>query len=144
MEMNAELEAAVWWSTILLLKLATFPLIVGSTRMRRKVFANDEDAGGREGAQVKYTDVVIERRRRAHLNDMENIIPFIGLIFIYAISGAGDAACVTLVSQIFTAARVIHTVVYIGEIRQPARGLAWIVGLICNIYLGVKVLLHMY
>jgi len=144
MELTAELEAAAWWSAVLLLKLATFGMITGQARFQRKVFANEEDIVGHEGGQVKTTDVVVERRRRAHLNDMENIIPFIGLIFIYAISGAGDAACVTLVSQIFTAARVIHTVVYIGEIRQPARGLAWIVGLICNIYLGVKVLLHMY
>jgi len=144
MELSAELEAAAWWSTLLILKLATFGIITGQARFKRNVFANEEDIVGKEGAQMKTTDVVVERRRRAHLNDMENIIPFIGLIFIYAISGAGDAACVTLVSQIFTAARVIHTVVYIGEIRQPARGLAWIVGLICNIYLGVKVLLHMY
>ena len=56
---------------------------------------------------------------RAHLNDMENIIPFIGLIFVYAISGAGDACCITLVSQIFTAARVLHTIVYLNGIRQP-------------------------
>ena len=81
---------------------------------------------------------------RAHLNDMENIIPFIGLIFVFAISGAGDAGCVTLVSQIFTAARVIHTVVYLGQVRQPARGLAFFAGLLCNVYMAVKVLLHLY
>ena len=75
---------------------------------------------------------------------MESIIPFIGLIFVFAISGAGDAGCVTLVSQIFTAARVIHTVVYLGEVKQPARGLAWFVGVVCNIYLGGKVILHLY
>ena len=81
---------------------------------------------------------------RAHLNDMENIIPFIGLIFVFAISGAGDAGCVTLVSQIFTAARVIHTVVYIGQVRQPARALSFMVGMVCNVYMAVKVLLHLY
>lgn len=80
---------------------------------------------------------------RAHLNDMENIIPFIGLILIFAATGAGDVGCVTLVSQIFSSARIIHTIVYVGGVRQPARGLAWMVGLICNIYVGCKVLLHL-
>ena len=75
---------------------------------------------------------------------MENIIPFIGLIFVFAISGAGDAGCVTLVSQIFTAARVIHTVVYLGQVRQPARALSFLVGMVCNVYMAVKVLLYLY
>ena len=75
---------------------------------------------------------------------MENIIPFIGLILLYAASGAGEAGCVTLVSQIFTAARFLHTVVYIGEVRQPARALSFLVGMFCNVYLGVSILLHMY
>ncbi|XP_063686074.1 microsomal glutathione S-transferase 1-like [Bolinopsis microptera] len=144
MELTAELEAAVWYSTILLLKLATAGLLTASSRFRRNVFANEEDVVGNEGAQLKHTDVVVERYRRAHLNDMENIIPFIGLIFVYAISGAGDAGCVTLVSQIFTAARCIHTVVYIGQVRQPARALSFMVGMVCNVYMAVKVLLHLY
>jgi uncharacterized MAPEG superfamily protein len=78
------------------------------------------------------------------LNDMENIIPFIGLIFMFAISGAGTGCCVSLVGKIFTAARVTHTFVYLGEVRQPSRALAWLVGLLCNVYLGVKVLIHLY
>ena len=81
---------------------------------------------------------------RAHLNDMENIIPFIALILLYAASGAGDTCCVTLVSKIFTAARFLHTVVYIGEVRQPARVLSFFVGVLCNVYLGVKILLHLF
>jgi len=75
---------------------------------------------------------------------MENIIPFIGLLFMYALSGAGTASCVTLVAQIFTAARVGHTVAYIGSVRQPARAIGFFVGLLCNLYLGAKVLIHMY
>ncbi|KAL5263293.1 hypothetical protein ACHWQZ_G008620 [Mnemiopsis leidyi] len=107
MELTAELSAAIWWSTILLLKLATFGLLVAPARMKRKVFANPEDSSfhGAKPEDVKLNDEVVERRRRAHLNDMENIIPFIGLLFMYALSGAGTACCVTLVAQIFTAAR---------------------------------------
>ena len=64
MELTAELEAAVWYSTILLLKLATAGLVTASSRFRRNVFANEEDVVGNEGAQLKHTDVVVERYRR--------------------------------------------------------------------------------
>ena len=64
--LSAELTAAIWWSTILLLKLATFGPIVGLARKSRKVFANPEDAKGHglKPEDVKTNDVVVERRRR--------------------------------------------------------------------------------
>ena len=49
-----------------------------------------------------------------------------------------------MISKIFTGARVIHTIVYLGEVSQPARGLAWAVGMMCNFYIGGRVLLHLY
>ena len=61
--LSAELTAAIWWSTILLLKLATFGPLVGMTRIKRKVFANPEDCA-KSGVEVKMGDVVVERRRR--------------------------------------------------------------------------------
>ena len=64
MELNAALQAAVWWSTILLLKLATFGPIVGFTRTKRKVVANEEDAKFKGGATVSTSDPVVERSRR--------------------------------------------------------------------------------
>ena len=63
MELSEELAAAVWWSAILLLKLASFPLIIGLTRVSRKIFVAEEDVTFFSG-QVKTSDVVIERRRR--------------------------------------------------------------------------------
>ena len=63
---------------------------------------------------------------------------------MFAMSGAGTACCVSLVGKIFTAARVAHTVIYLGEVPQPARGIAFFVGVLCNVYLGVKVLVHLY
>ena len=63
MLMGAELSAAVWWSTILLLKLATFPLIIALTRVTKKIFVAGEDATF-FGGEVKLDNDVIERRRR--------------------------------------------------------------------------------
>lgn len=61
--MTPELTAAAFYAAILLLKLATFPCIVGFNRIKRKVFVADEDVTSM-GGQVKYTDLVIERIRR--------------------------------------------------------------------------------
>jgi hypothetical protein len=63
MVLSSVLSAAVWWSTILLLKLATFPPIIGATRVLRKIFVSQEDVAF-FGGQVKIDDAVIERRRR--------------------------------------------------------------------------------
>lgn len=64
MDLGAELSAAVWWSTVLLLKLATFPPIIGATRvLQRKVFVTAEDVSF-FGGQEKIGDAVVERRRR--------------------------------------------------------------------------------
>ena len=66
MELTAELSAAVWWSTILLIKLATAGLLVAPARLTRKVFSNPEDSTfhGGKPEDVKLNDEVVERRRR--------------------------------------------------------------------------------
>ncbi|KAL5263291.1 hypothetical protein ACHWQZ_G008618 [Mnemiopsis leidyi] len=134
--LTSELTAAAWWSTLLLLKLATFPAIIGLTRVGRGIFVSLEDVKYFGSGELKVDDAVVERRRRAHLNDIENILPFIGLITIFAATGAGDAGCVNLISKVFTGARVIHTLVYLGEVSQPARGIAWAIALVqSNCYL---------
>ena len=61
--LSAELTAAAWWASVLLLKLATFGPIVGINRVKRKVFANPEDAQWK-GGEVKYNHEFIERIRR--------------------------------------------------------------------------------
>jgi hypothetical protein len=46
----------------------------------RQAFANPEDASGVKGGKVMIGDPDVERVRRAHLNDIENIIPFVLLV----------------------------------------------------------------
>lgn len=140
------LPTLVWYSTLLLLKLATFPMLVGFNRVRRGIFVAEEDVvyfGSADSStqRVKFDDVVIERIRRSHLNDLENIVPFLGLIWLYC-STSPTAATALLVCRVFTGARVAHTISYLGHVPQPARGLAWGVGVMCNLYIGVSTLMH--
>ena len=62
--LTSELTAAAWWSTILLLKLASFPAIIGLTRVGRKIFVTSEDVKFFGSGQMKVDDAVVERRRR--------------------------------------------------------------------------------
>jgi glutathione S-transferase len=79
---------------------------------------------------------------RAHLNDLENILPFFIIAFIFLFTNPGVATA-KLVFQLFTGSRIIHTIVYaVMPMPQPSRALAWAVGMVINIYMAVKVLIH--
>merc|ERR1712059_155647 len=81
----------------------------------------------------------VERVRRAHQNDIENIIPFVLLGLLYIFTNP-DLATATLVFRIFTGCRVLHSIVYLLVVPQPARALTYFGGLGVNIYLAYKVI----
>ena len=71
---------------------------------------------------------------------MENILPFLILGFIYV--GTDPGLTVAKVMFIlFTVCRFLHTIVYaIFVIPQPARALAFMGGMIVNLYLACAIL----
>ena len=77
---------------------------------------------------------------RAHLNDLENVVPFliIGLLYV----GTNPSASVALFFfRLFTASRMLHTVVYaIVVLPQPSRGLSYLGGQIANISMIMNIL----
>ena len=80
--------------------------------MFKKAFANPEDASGVPGSKVVLGDPDVERVRRAHMNDLENVIPFVLLGGLYLATGP-SAGTAGLLFKVFTAARYIHTFVYL-------------------------------
>lgn len=75
---------------------------------------------------------------RAHLNDMENIFPFVLISFIYVLSDPMPVVAVNIF-RVVTAARLFHTFVYaIYVIPQPARAISFFVPLIAMIYMAVQ------
>ena len=78
------------------------------------MFANPEDAKGAKG-KVKFDHPDVERVRRAHLNDLENVLPFLILCPLYLATGPA-AATATTVIRVFAAARLLHTVVYLNMV----------------------------
>lgn len=77
---------------------------------------------------------------RAHMNDIENVYLFLLLGFLY-VSIQPKVSTALLCFRVFTAARYIHSFVYIGQVRQPARLLAFAVGLLVSLYMTGAVII---
>lgn len=133
-------QSYILYSGILALKVLGTAFLTSRVRYSKKVFANPEDAAGR--GKVKLDDPDVERVRRAHLNDLENIPAFwlLGALFL---TTSPEAAWATLLFRIYTAGRVLHTFVYaVRPLPQPARGIAFGVPYLIMLYMGVKVVTH--
>lgn len=104
-------------------------------RLRRRVYATGEDYRMQGMEPETKTDEEIERVRRAHQNDLENILPFFGVGLFYALSGPSMlAAQISFIG--FTLARILHSLFYIRGL-QPYRTLAFMGGWVLLIWMTV-------
>ncbi|RDD44430.1 Microsomal glutathione S-transferase 1 [Trichoplax sp. H2] len=122
-------------SSVLVAKMLLVTLRTSLARIASKCFSNDEDIQAfTDGNNTKAVghgsgDEFVERCRRAHLNDLENILPFlaVGLLYVLTNPTPKAAGCHF---RIFTAVRVLHSIVYIGAWPQPSRTFLFYIGLI--------------
>ncbi|KAJ8958615.1 hypothetical protein NQ318_016336 [Aromia moschata] len=129
-----------FYASILVLKMMFMSILTGMTRINNKAFVNPEDAKAMKG-KVKV-DENVERIRRAHQNDLENIPIFLFVSFIYVLTNPSVGLATYLIRS-FTIARILHTIVYaIIVIPQPARGLSFGVGLFITGYMAVMNLFY--
>merc|ERR1712002_1102347 len=84
-------------------------------------------------------DENVERVRRAHQNDIENVVPFLILGFIYIFTNPALSTAL-LVFRLFVGARILHTIVYLLIIPQPARALTFFVNVGVNLFMGYKII----
>ncbi|CAG7835269.1 unnamed protein product [Allacma fusca] len=115
--------------------------LTAMNRFRKNAFANPEDLPSKK-MKVVLDDPDVERVRRAHLNDLENILPFfaVGLLYCFTQPNPDTA---NLLFKVFALARIAHTLVYaVYPVRQPARFLAFAVAMGVNIYMAVAVVLY--
>ncbi|KAM6214300.1 microsomal glutathione S-transferase 1 [Rhynchocyon petersi] len=128
---NKVFVAFASYATIVLAKMMFMSIATAFFRVTRKVFANPEDCAhlgkGENAKKFVRTDDTVERVRRAHLNDLENIVPFLGIGLLYALSGP-DLSTALLHFRLFVGARIYHTIAYLFALPQPNRGLAFFVG----------------
>jgi glutathione S-transferase len=101
----------------------------GGVRTRAKAVVNPEDVRVYAGAsvvEIEHADV--QRVKRAHLNLLENSVPFFVVGFLFALTEPGLLVTSTLYG-LFVASRVLHAVVYLSG-RQPVRSGAWFLGVV--------------
>ena len=65
-------------------------------------------------------DPDVLRVKRAHLNDLENVLPFLALCPLYLATGPSEWLAGALI-RLFAAARVAHSVFYLNEVRGVGR-----------------------
>merc|ERR1712121_514221 len=129
MSLNVDRElfgVYAFYAAILTVKMLIMSFLTARQRFKNHVFISSEDIAGKEGKAKAGQGINedVERVRRAHQNDIENIVPFLilGLLYIFT---SPTLATATLVFRIFAAARIWHTFVYLLVIPQPARALGF-------------------
>ncbi|KAK9504949.1 hypothetical protein O3M35_009115 [Rhynocoris fuscipes] len=138
---NPVFKAYLFYSGVLVVKLMSMSLLTGRQRFRKKVFSNPEDAAADPKAKVKLDDPDVERVRRAHLNDLENIPIYFVASFGYMLTNPEPALAINLM-RAFTAARIAHTLVYaVVVVPQPSRALAFMVGYGVTGFMAFKTLM---
>lgn len=86
-----------------------------------QTYANLEDAALHNLKTVTFGNARVERVRRAHRNDLENILPLLLVAFVYLLTDPVPWVAVWLL-HISGVARILHTLVYaVWIVAQPAR-----------------------
>ncbi|XP_005185994.1 microsomal glutathione S-transferase 1 isoform X2 [Musca domestica] len=138
---NAVFKAYVFWSGVLVLKMLMMSLLTAMQRFKTKTFANPEDCMSKKD-KVTYDNPYVERVRRAHLNDLENILPFFAAGFFYILTNPSAFIAINLFRAV-AAARILHTIVYaVVVIPQPARALSFFVAFLATGYMALQVVLY--
>ncbi|XP_066517297.1 prostaglandin E synthase [Hoplias malabaricus] len=137
---NPVFSCFTFYGTLLILKMYIIAIITGQVRLRKKSFANVEDAIRHGGEQFCRTDPYVERCRRAHINDMENIFPFLFLGAIYTLTEP-SLAVARGHFLVFFLGRVVHSVAYLLALKAPTRSLAYIIAQVPCFSMLVQILI---
>ncbi|XP_031628135.1 microsomal glutathione S-transferase 1-like [Contarinia nasturtii] len=137
---NPVFACYVNWTVLLLLKTMFLSIYTAYVRLKKQTFANPED--GPDGRRnVRFNDDDVERVRRAHRNDLENLFPGIIIGFLYVLVDPPTLSTCVLFRAAATA-RIIHTYVYVKAVPQPARVLCFSTYFMCTVYMAVAILMR--
>lgn len=120
---------------VLMLMTIGVGLVTTYHRMRLRRFATPEDLALFPGASTeRHHD--IERARRAHRNDLEDIPPFLLVAPFFALTRP-PATAVVVYFWGFTIARVAHSLFYLRSF-QPFRTLSYSIGGLALVAMTVR------
>ncbi|XP_053678703.1 microsomal glutathione S-transferase 1 [Anopheles nili] len=136
-------KAYVFWSAVLVAKMLLMAPLTAIQRFKNKAFANPEDSSAvSKKLKPKLDDPDVERVRRAHLNDMENILPFFVIGFLYLLTNPAPFLAVNLFRMV-AISRILHTIVYaVVVVPQPARFFAFVGAMAPVGYMTLQTILY--
>lgn len=143
---NPVFASFAFYAIVLILKMVLVQLTVVYQRTSKQSYSSPEDIKmndptGKKELKMEFNNMSVERSRRAHLNDMENILPFLFISLLY-ITIKPVASTAILLFRVFTGVRLLHSIVYLGQVPQPARALCFLVGVVVNCIMGVQILMY--
>ncbi|XP_030592042.1 microsomal glutathione S-transferase 1.2 [Archocentrus centrarchus] len=139
---NEVFMAFTTYAAIVILKMLLMGPMTSYYRITTGSFSNEEDVVLKHSEDKKKLLKIhpnVERVRRCHQNDLENIIPFVVVGLLYALTGP-ELSVALLHYRLFAGARIFHTIAYVGALPQPSRALAWIVGMLVTFSMAYRVL----
>merc|ERR1712045_64322 len=130
-------EAYAFYTAIVTCKMMMMSFLTARQRFKTMTFISSEDA--KQPGTKCGTNEDIERVRRAHQNDIENVVPFaiLGLLYIFTNPAYSTAL---FCFRLFAGARILHTVVYLLAIPQPARAILFFANIFTNFFMGYKII----
>lgn len=130
------------YATIVTLKMMIMSPLTSYFRLTRKAYANMEDTildlSNEDKKKMVKVDPDVERVRRCHQNDLENVIPFLVVGLLYALTGPPLNSAL-LHFRVFVGSRFFHTVAYLTPLPQPSRALSFVVGLLTTFSMAHRV-----
>ncbi|TDG42100.1 hypothetical protein AWZ03_011470 [Drosophila navojoa] len=107
---NPVFKSFTFWAGVLVVKMLAMSLLTAIQRFKTKTFANPEDLMSPK-LKVKFDDPNVERVRRAHRNDLENILPFFAIGLLYTLTNPSAFLAINLFRAVGIS-RIVHTLVY--------------------------------
>lgn len=126
-------------SAIVILTMYGLGVLTAKKRAEKKVVINPEDVKVNSGAKVsdeEHPEVL--RVKRAHLNAMENALPFFVIGFLYALTEPSVLMAKVLFFT-FIGVRLFHAAFYVNA-KQPFRTASFAVGAVVNLVMLAQVL----
>jgi glutathione S-transferase len=117
-------------SAVLGVHLLLLALWTGTVRVKRRQWVNPEDAKLNKGDQAELDHPDVLRVKRAHVNAIENAIPFFVIGALFAATRPSQTAALAYFGT-FVGARLLHSVFYLLG-KQPFRTLMFALGVLAT------------
>ncbi|XP_070614274.1 prostaglandin E synthase [Erythrolamprus reginae] len=136
---NEVFASFVFFATLSLLKMYAVAVLTGQVRLRRKAFANPEDALRHGGLEFHREDPYVQRCLRVHRNDMETIYPFLFIGAVYSLLHPNPLVA-RIHFLVFFLGRMVHSAAYLLKLRAPTRSVAYSVAQIPCFSMALQIL----